>query len=300
MTGTLAVAVVLVAAAHLTSVPGPPSNGLPGSTRTQIAAAADSGYVDLVGDRSQRQRAEEADPATQAATGRRWRSVNAIGCTRGLQPAAPDVDGLCDDGLPSVYVMQCDLADWQLPRWRSYLDPGASEWSPWEQVDYGTCPADRVPAMTAEDFRRLPLPAPTLVKQPEGDWVLVNIETIVRTDPAPVVLTTDLLGYQVEVEARPGVFTYDFGDGSEPLVTRDAGSAWPDFTTHHVYEQPGQASITLTTTWTGRYRLVGTEDWLDVAGTARTTTTGPAFRIEERTSRLVADLCTDRPTPPDC
>ncbi|MCC2313406.1 hypothetical protein LJN51_04205 [Cellulomonas sp. zg-B12] len=215
-------------------------------------------------------------------------------------PAAPDVDGLCDDGLPSVYVMQCDPADWQLPRWRSYRDPGASAWSPWEQVDYGTCPADRVPAMTAEDFRRLPLPAPTLVMQPEGDWVLVNIETIVRTDPTPVVLTTDLLGYQVEVEARPAVFAYNFGDGSEPLVTRDPGSAWPDFTTHHVYERPGQASITLTTTWTGRYRLVGTDDWLDVAGTARTTTTGPAFRIEERTSRLVADLCTDRPTPPDC
>ena len=295
-----AVVAMVVLSAVLVGAADVPRATLPGNHKDEVAANAGAQSIVVNGRRSTRQRAEEADPATQAATGRRWRSVNAIGCTRGLQPAAPDVDGLCDDGLPSVYVMQCDLADWQLPRWRSYLDPGASEWSPWEQVDYGTCPADRVPAMTAEDFRRLPLPAPTLVKQPEGDWVLVNIETIVRTDPAPVVLTTDLLGYQVEVEARPGVFTYDFGDGSEPLVTRDAGSAWPDFTTHHVYEQPGQASITLTTTWTGRYRLVGTEDWLEVAGTARTTTTGPAFRIEERTSRLVADLCTDRPRPPDC
>ncbi|UZN03492.1 hypothetical protein [Cellulomonas sp. S1-8] len=223
-----------------------------------------------------------------------------MGCTRGVEGVAPDIDGLCSAGVPLVHVMLCDPADWQPPRWRSYLDPGATAWSPWEQVDYGTCPADRVPAMTAEDFRRLPLPAPTLVMQPEGDWVLVNIETVVRTDPTPVVLVTDLLGHQLEVEARPSLFTYDFGDGSDPLVTRDAGKAWPDFTTHHVYEAPGQAAITLTTTWTGRYRLVGTQDWLEVSGTAQTSTAGQPFRIEERTSRLVTDLCTDRPKPPDC
>ena len=61
-----------------------------------------------------------------------------------------------------------------------------------------------------------------------------------------------------------------------------------------------EVAITLTTTWTGRYRLVGTEEWSDVAGTALTPTTGAPFTVEERTSRLVDGLCTDVPRPPDC
>lgn len=289
-------AVALVLAIALASSPVPPAS-LPGGTTDQIDAAAGDSHIDVAGQRSRRQAADEAAATDPGA--RRWRSVIAYGCTDLEGRVVPNIDGLCT-GNPLAHVMLCDPADWTPPRWRSSLDPGATEWSRWEQVDYGTCPADRVPALTADDFRRLPLPAPTLVMQPDRGWVLVNIETIVRTDPAPVLLTTELLGHQLEVEARPSTFTYDFGDGSEPLVTRDPGRPYPDFTTHHVYEQPGEVAITLTTTWTGRYRLVGTEEWSDVAGTAVTTTTGAPFTVEERTSRLVDGLCTDVPTPPDC
>lgn len=276
---------------------GGDARGLPGSLVNRPSATAAGDFIDVTGRRGARAAADET--AATDAGARRWRSITAHGCTDRDGRVVPNIEDLCT-GNPLVHVMLCDPADWTPPRWRSYLDPGATGWSPWEQVDYGTCPADRVPALTVEDFRRLPLPAPTLVLQPDRGWVLVNIETIVRTDPAPVVLTTELLGHRLEVEARPDTFTYDFGDGSEPLVTRDPGRPYPDFTTHHVYERPGEVTIALTTTWTGRYRLVGTEEWFDVAGTARTTTTSAPFTVEERTSRLVDGLCTDVPRPPDC
>lgn len=293
---TMVAAIVLGVTVATTAVP---SLSTPGRRGTQFAGAAQDRNIDLRAERSQRQLIDEARSA-QAPSERRYRSVQTFGCTLFWEGSriVPDVDGLCDDGTPLVYASTCE--GWEPPWWRTVLEPGAAAWSPWERLDLGSCPADRLPAMTAEDFRRLALPAPVLRTQPAGDWVLVNIETVVMTDATPVVLTTDLLGVPVEVEARPTLFTYDFGDGSEPLVTRDAGRPWPDVTTYHVYERPGTAAITLTTTWSGRYRAIGASEWSDVAGTATTTTTGAPFRVEERTSRLVSGLCTDRPAPPDC
>ncbi|MFC8190218.1 hypothetical protein ACFUMH_00995 [Cellulomonas sp. NPDC057328] len=136
--------------------------------------------------------------------------------------------------------------------------------------------------------------------QPAADWVLVNKETIVYTDPTPVTLTTDLLGYQVTVEATPIRFTYDFGDGGRPLVTTDPGAPYPAFETFHVYRALGTRTITLTTEWSGRYQVAGSPVWRDVDGTAQTTATSTPFEVVERTSKLVAELCTAVPTPDDC
>lgn len=290
-------AVLLVAGSAGGEVP----RELPGNKGEHVAGRAHGQVVDLSAQRAARQLADVR--STPDPSGRRVRLEQSFGCTVLFPDPGifPDLDGLCGAGsIPLVYVSTCDTEEWEPPWWRTVLEPGAAAWSPWERLDLGSCPADRLPAMTAEDFRRLPLPAPVLRTQPAGDWVLVNIETVVMTDATPVVLTTDLLGVPVEVEARPTLFTYDFGDGSEPLVTRDAGRPWPDVTTYHVYERPGTAAITLTTTWSGRYRALGASEWSDVAGTATTTTTGAPFRVEERTSRLVSGLCTDRPAPPDC
>ena len=116
---------------------------------------------------------------------------------------------VCLDGPPT------------LPLWRQARPTTTTPWTglPWQMVRGYGCPEDLVPALTAEDFRRLPLPAPALSVQPARGWVLVNKETIVYTGDAPVTLQTDLLGYAMEVEATPSRFTYDFGDGSAPLTT---------------------------------------------------------------------------------
>ena len=213
----------------------------------------------------------------------------------GDETPAP-VGGWCESGIPRTGELDCE-ANLVLPTWRAFEYPDGST-TGWERIDEGAC-GPVLPVLTVEDFRSLPIPAPTLNLQPDQGWVLVNIATIVMTDPAPVAMRTTLAGFGVDVEARPVLFTYDFGDGHE-LVTRSPGAAYPDHDTFHEYEAPGAHAITLTTQWAGRYRVDGDPTWREVTGTATTSTTSAPFEVQERTSRLVGGLCTDRPTPPDC
>ncbi|UZN03038.1 hypothetical protein [Cellulomonas sp. S1-8] len=210
-------------------------------------------------------------------------------------------DGTCPDLADTAGVMrECEDGDsivW--PMWRQYRPTPAAAWGDWEQIDEGGCGVDLLPELTEADFRLLPLPAPALTMQPDRGWVLINIETIVYTDPTPVTLRTELLGIGVTVEATPTRWTYDFGDGHD-LVTRDPGQPHPNHDVFHEYEAPGTTTITLTAEWTGRYQIDGTPVWRDINGTATTTASTAPFTIEERTSRLVSGLCTDKPKPPDC
>ncbi len=137
--------------------------------------------------------------------------------------------------------------------------------------------------------------------QPDRGWVLVNIETIVMTDPAEQTLRTTLLGHGIDVVATPPTrYRYEFGDELDPLTTTSPGHPWPDHDTYHVYQRPGTRQITLTTTWTGRYRVDGSPVWREVDGTAQTSATTPPFEVQERRSHLVTSLCTDIPKPDDC
>ena len=176
----------------------------------------------------------------------------------------------------------------------------ATTWSDWEQVDFGSCGGQVVPVLTAEEFRRLPLPVPAVHMQPDSGWVLVNKETIAFTDPTPVTLTTQLLGRAVLVEATPWRFTYEWGDDTHPVVTTDPGRPYPAFDVVHVYEALGERAITISTEWSGRYQVEGDPQWREVTGTATTTATGPVFEVRESRTRLVTGLCTDDPPPEDC
>ena len=210
-------------------------------------------------------------------------------------------DGTCAPGANLAQTaVQCEEGDTLvMPMWMRTRVTPASPWGPWDDIDPGGCGVDLLPVLTEADFRRLPIPAPTLTLQPDRGWVLINIETIVSTDPTPITLRTELLGYGITVEATPTRWTYDFGDG-HTLTTRSPGHPYPDHDVFHEYENPGTTTITLQAEWTGRYQIDGNPTWRDITGTAITTTTSPPFTVEERTSRLVSDLCTDKPKPPDC
>ncbi|MFD2769942.1 PKD domain-containing protein [Cellulomonas phragmiteti] len=217
-----------------------------------------------------------------------------FGVGGGELPAPPG--GWCESGVPQAGTFDCEM-ELVPPTWRRLVYPDGTA-TAWERLDEGSC-GPVLPVLTVEDFRSLPIPAPVLQLQPDRGWVLINIETIVMTDPTPVQLRTTLGGFGVDVEAIPRSFTYDFGDGHS-LVTRSPGRAHPDHDTFHEYEVPGTYAITLTTQWAGRYRVDGDPTWREVTGTAATSTTSAPFTAEERTSRLVGGLCTERPTPPDC
>ena len=252
-----------------------------------------------VRDGHQQQQAHEATKGTPAYELRQYR--RAPRCNVSNAVPTTELNGPCPPADGTVGVNNCGEDTPLYPLWMRERATPADPWPEggWRLVDNGGCAADILPVMTQEDFRRLPLPTPVLTLQPDRGWVLINIETIVRTDPTPVTLRTDLLGYGVTVEATPTRWTYDFGD-SHTLTTTSPGHPYPDHDVFHEYEQPGTTTITLTAEWTGRYQIDGSPIWRDINGTATTTTTSPPFDIEERTSRLVSGPCTDTPTPPDC
>jgi len=180
------------------------------------------------------------------------------------------------------------------PLWRRERDSAADPWRWWTLVSGWACPADvadPAPVVAAEDFRRLPIGEPTLHLEPDRGWVLVNKELVVRSDAGERALRTDLLGVPVEVVATPVEYTWDFHDGSAPLTTRSPGRPYPEHDVSHVYRRTGAGQVTLTVTWTGRYRPVGQTTWRDVDGTARTSATSAPFDVVERRAHLVADLC---------
>jgi hypothetical protein len=201
------------------------------------------------------------------------------------------------DGTP---IRPCEAGDPLPPVWRRTRETPADPWPRWTLALGWTCPEDAMPELTVTDFRRLPLAPSVLNIQPARPQVLVNMPTIVYTEPTTQTFTTTLLGYPVEVEATPTTFTWDFGDDTDPITTTSPGHPYPDHDIAQPYTHPGTYTITLTTTHAGRYRMAGTTPWLDVAGTATTTTlSGPIEAIEIR-SHLVADDCITNPHGPYC
>lgn len=175
--------------------------------------------------------------------------------------------------------------------WTNTSDGSRTAVSGWEFVDDGACiEAADLAAQAEAAFRTLTIaPAPIVVQPPDG-WTLVNVPTITYTEPGEQVLDTTLLGIAVQIRATPRSFTWDYGDGTTPLITTDPGAAYPHHTVAHTYDQPAdQVNITLTTTWSGQFRITGTPNWTDVTGTATTTSTASPLRVYEARSRLVTD-----------
>ncbi|WP_225753147.1 PKD domain-containing protein [Actinotalea sp. Marseille-Q4924] len=199
----------------------------------------------------------------------------------------------CVDGAGTVDVVR-SCADGTAaldPLFRRPTDPTTGLFTgPWEQVDDGGCPEDPAVtvAMTAEDFRRLPLVPSTPSYQPVDGRGLVNKPLIVYTDPAPQTLATTVLGVPVTVRATPVQYAWDFGDGASPLVTTDPGAPYPDDTVSRPYAVPGEYAVRLTTTWRGEFRVSGTGPWTPVDGTATTTSAPFTATVEEAIPRLVA------------
>ncbi len=220
----------------------------------------------------------------------------------GVTTAAPttDLNGDCATYTGAVQIPACEVGPPVQPLWRRDRATPSSEWSEWRYVTGWSCPAENMAEFTLTDFRRLPIAPSVLTVQPARPQVLVNMPTIVYTDPVTQAFTTDLLGYPIEVEATPATFTWDFGDGSDPQVTTSPGHPYPDHDVAHPYTRPGVYTITLTTAFTGRYRLAGTTTWLDVVGTATTTTTSAPITAVEAPTRLVAGDCTTHPNPDGC
>ena len=209
-------------------------------------------------------------------------------------------NGDCATNAGAIQLPTCEGQAPVPPLWRRDRVAAPAPWGAWRFVTGWSCPQDALPAFTLEDFRRLPLAPPVLRIQPDTAQVLVNLATITMTDPTPQLLVTALLGYPLEVQAAPTLYSWDYGDGTAPLVTTSPGHPWPDQDVTHTYRAPGTYQITLTATWAGAYRLAGTTTWTPITGTATTQAAhAPITAIEVR-AHLVAGDCTATPKPTGC
>jgi hypothetical protein len=143
------------------------------------------------------------------------------------------------------------------------------------------------PVVTAEDFRRLPLPAARVNVQPPNRRTLVNIPTNLYANAEPVVLPTNVLGQPVRVRATPLRFRWTYGDGRS-LTTADPGAPYPELRTAHTYQAPGRRTLGLRTTYTGEYSVAG-GPWLPIDGLASVDSPGTALTVLAAENQLVAD-----------
>jgi hypothetical protein len=224
----------------------------------------------------------------------------AVICNTNSPVLTTPLNGACPAAEGETGLNNCGEQAPVLPLWTRTRATPAQPWSAWTIVADGGCPADLLPTLTAADFRLLPIAPQVIQMQPDRGWVLVNKETIVLTDPTEQTFRTDLFGYGIDVIATPTHYTWDFHDGSRHLSTDSPGHPYPKFDVFHVFTEPATATITLTTTWSGRYRVDGDGAWRDVVGTAETASTSAAFEVVERRSHLVSQDCNENPDQPGC
>lgn len=143
------------------------------------------------------------------------------------------------------------------------------------------------PVVTAEDFRRLPLPAAGVNVQPPNLRTLVNIPTNLYADAGTVVLPTTVLGQAVRVRATPLRFLWTYGDGSTRTTT-DPGAPYPALRTAHTYRRPGTRSLGLSTTYSGEYSVAGGA-WQAIDGLATVQSPATALTVLAAENRLVAE-----------
>ncbi|UJP39474.1 hypothetical protein F1D97_14255 [Cellulomonas palmilytica] len=181
----------------------------------------------------------------------------------------PAIEGGCPPSNGTVHLPGCEDAEPVMPLWYQSRPTLSAPWSAWEMVVGWSCPGDLLPGITAEDFRELTIVSPPAHRQPTSDETLVNKDLIVYTEQAEQRFRTTIFDFAIDVVATPTSYSWDFGDGSEPLVTTSPGAPYPSFELTHRFHDPLTTSVTLTTTWSSRFRVddpYGT--WQDVEGTA--------------------------------
>ncbi|WP_454860643.1 PKD domain-containing protein [Promicromonospora soli] len=235
----------------------------------------------------------DASPAHQPPI-RQWRVTPAMCFLRDLGGATAFAES-CDEGHQLAYAgIECE-EDEQAVGALFEQRRQSGGWTDSEMVEEESCLAERrqqvdIPAAAARAFQEMQIVPSEVNVQPPDGWTLVNVDTIAFTESQPRTMSTSLFGIPVEIRALPTNYSWNFGDGSTPLVTTDPGAPYPAHTVAHAYAKPGAATISLTTTWRGQFRLVGEPAWHDVAGEGTTVSSSDGLEILEARARLVEDL----------
>lgn len=170
---------------------------------------------------------------------------------------------------------------------------------------------EEVPEVSASDFAVLPIKAPKVGADLDGFGLRNGVTNIYVTGGVQV-LQTDVLGQGVQVRATPVAYAFDYGDGSPINRTKKPGAPLPvgtlrnpdtafetDTATSHRYKETGTYYASVTTTFSGEYRVAG-GPWQQIQGT--TDVSGAPFTIDIwRTTHLhVTEPCRHGQTTAGC
>lgn len=148
---------------------------------------------------------------------------------------------------------------------------------PGDPVDPGVqTPTVDIPGEALSAFKRVELPASTIEIQPPGGETLVNFKTILSTQAErhQIPVTLEKVKINLVLEVWPSHFVWHHGDGTQQ-ESAVAGVKWTEgadvdsagFITHVYTKTLDAAQVSVDTTWSAQFKVVGDKDWRPVDGT---------------------------------
>jgi hypothetical protein len=159
--------------------------------------------------------------------------------------------------------------------------------------------------VTISDIATFRPQQPTAGMQPNR-WMIVGLATNFFANTSTHVVEGTLFGGTAQVRFTPIAYNWDYGDGSVATLNT-AGTTWAkqkiaefDPTpTSHVYDEPGNYTITLTVTYAAEYR-VANSNWNNVIGTLTIPAPPLTATAGHATTVLVDKDCNANPTGIGC
>lgn len=124
--------------------------------------------------------------------------------------------------------------------------------------------------------RTIGLPSLKVNVQP-ADKTLVNVLTVLYTEPQPFERSVTLLSYDVDISAKPVSYLWVHGDGTDQQTT-SPGGRYPSMDVTHRYQHPKKnARVQVNVTYQVRYRIDG-RAWETIG--QHLTASGPAVQLD--------------------
>ncbi|WP_307784411.1 PKD domain-containing protein [Salinibacterium sp. SWN139] len=217
--------------------------------------------------------------------------------TSGGSEGGGGYDGYTDGG---TYIAVDDTPDSVEEAWCDLQRIECVPWTPpAEDADGETGP------ITISDIASFRPQAPAAGMQP-NQWMIVGLDTNFYATTSAHVVDGTLFGGTAQVRFTPIAYNWDYGDGST-ATTSNPGKTWDKYRitefdptpTSHVYEEPGNYTITLAVTYAAEYRVAGSS-WQNVVGTLTIIAPPLTATAGHATTVLVDQDCIANPTGIGC
>jgi hypothetical protein len=126
----------------------------------------------------------------------------------------------------------------------------------------------KVVTKSLNDQIRQILPTASIYLQPQSGALIHEPEIFWTDSPHNFKKSLYLLDVKIDLDLKVN-FLWNWGDGST-FATSLIGAPFPSFEITHIYSQSGLNKVSLSSNWSGRYRLDGGV-WLQIPGVITTT-----------------------------